>query len=148
MFDTAIDFHPGVNSPSPVTRVLILGYYDGATDGVLQLGDGERIYRFAMPPEGDSAEETDGREFHLRPLPPESWDRLVAIIGEHIAPSWPNWAPIWRFPSPEIQRDVELRVDAILDRAGVVEWQIATGGEFGFDSPIAYPMNRARKVAI
>ncbi len=147
MFEMPIDFQPGINDPSPVTRVLILGYYDGATDGVLQLGEGERSYRFAMLQGGESAEESDGREFQLRPLPPESWDRLVAIIGEHIPPSWPNWAPLWRFPSPEIQCDVEAEVDAILDRAGGVEWEIATYGAGEFGRVIATPSTCSKVVA-
>ena len=147
MFEMPIDFQPGINDPSPVTRVLILGYYDGPTNGVLRLGDGARIYRFDRTDEDGFPVSTDGREFQLRPLPPESWDRLVAIIGEHIPPSWPNWAPLWRFPSPEIQRDVESEVDAILDRAGGVEWEIATYGVGEFGRVIATPSTCSKVVA-
>ena len=143
MFDTASEFQVGLNDPSPVTRVLILGYYDGATDGVLQLGDGKRVYRFDLIEDGAEA-----REFEFRPLAPESWDRLVAVIGEHIAPKWPRWAPVWRFPNPDIQAEVESKVDAILQRAGGVEWEITTPDPVGFTSLIARPMTLARAVAV
>jgi len=143
MFDSTGDFQAGINAPSPVTRVLILGYCDGATDGVMQLGDGERVYRFEMI--RDAAEE---REFSVRPLAPDAWDDLVAIIAEHVAPKWPNWAPLWQFSNPAIQREVERKVDAILDGAGAVEWEIATPDPVGFCSVTARPMIRAGAVAV
>jgi len=46
MFES--DFRPGINDSSPVGRVLILGYSDGATGGVLHLAEGGRVYRFDM----------------------------------------------------------------------------------------------------
>jgi hypothetical protein len=39
------DFVPGVNDPSPVSRVVVFGYSDGATDGVMELAGGA-VYRF------------------------------------------------------------------------------------------------------
>src|SRR5262245_10767151 len=38
----------GNNYPSPVTRVLALGYYDGPTNGVLQCGDGGPVCKFNL----------------------------------------------------------------------------------------------------
>ena len=143
MFDSTGDLRPGLNDPSPVTRVLILGYCDGATDGVMRLADGESAYRFDMIRDG-----IEEREFALRPLAPEAWDDLVAIIGEHIAPKWPNWVPLWKFPDFAIQKVVERKVDAILEGASVVEWEIATRDSVGFGSLTARPLIRARAVAV
>ena len=39
--------HEGRHFPSPVERILALGYYDGPTEGVLRCGTGE-VYRFGL----------------------------------------------------------------------------------------------------
>lgn len=141
-----IDFRVGNNDPSPVTRVLILGYYDGATDGVLQLGDGGRVYRFDLDQDAES--NLEQRTFVLRPLPNESWEQLVGIIAEHIPPQWPYWVPLWRFPTPQIQHDVECRTDAILDQAGDDAWLITTSDPVAFQSFTARPAVRKRSLAV
>jgi hypothetical protein len=130
------DFVPGLNDPSPVSRVFAFGYYDGATDGVLQLGDGGPVYRFDWAEEPTPGRE---REYTLRPLPAGSFERLAAIVGEHIEPHWPAWVPIWKFPSEEVQRDVERRVDAVLDQAGEPKWQITTSDTVSFGAVAAEP---------
>jgi hypothetical protein len=123
----------GNNYPSPVTRVLVLGYYDGPTEGVLQVGPSGEVYRFAMIEEipGQGKNDTDLRSFALSPLPPDSLEAIAATLSPFIAPQWPLWVPVWHFPSPESQRDVEGRVDRVLELAGPVAWQVTTDDLFG-----------------
>lgn len=118
--------HDGPNNPSPVTRVLILGYYDGATDGVLQLGDSGPVYLFDWSDEAHNQDGCDTRSYSLRALADDALDRLTASLAEYHEPKWPAWLPLWQFPTPEIQADVTARVDAILATAGEPEWYIAT----------------------
>jgi hypothetical protein len=109
-------------APTAARRLLILGYYDGATDGVLEADTGD-IYRFDLLDEVHNPDGCDHRSFVLRPLPADSLDRLTEIIGEHIPPAWPHWFPIWRFSSDAIRQDVDTRIDAILAQAGGTEWE-------------------------
>src|SRR4051812_42058969 len=104
----------GGNDPSPVTRVLILGYYDGATDGVLQLGDGGPEYRFEMTRERHDPDGCDERTFDLRPLPAGALDRLADALAPYHAARWPVWAPLWTFPSDGARQAAEGLVAAIL----------------------------------
>ena len=135
--------HPGTNAPSPVSRVLILGFYDGATDGVLQLGDGGPVYRFDLCDEEHNPEGCDTRSYILRPLADDALDRLTAILAEYHEPKWPAWLPVWQFPTPQIQADVTARVDAIL-AAGEPEWVITTTDTVEFTNFEAHPAVTAR----
>jgi hypothetical protein len=123
----------GSNYPSPITRILALGYSDGPTEGVLQVGDQGEVYRFAVvdqfPGQGD--EGTDLRLFGLFPLPPGALGELVTILAPHAEPRWPVWVPLWRFPSDSIRREVEERVDRVLALAGPVQWQITASDLMG-----------------
>lgn len=136
------EFREGWNAPSPVGRVLILGYYDGATDGVLQLNGG-RVYRFDLLDEARNADGLDEREYELRPLPADALDRLVRAIGEYITPTWPVWLPVWRFPSPETEQAVRRQVDAVLEAAATPAWHIVTNDTVEFATLTARPLVRA-----
>jgi hypothetical protein len=133
---------PTANGPPalpPVTRVLILGYYDGATDGVFQCGDGGPVYRFEMTAEDRLPDGPDGRTFDLRPLPPDALDRLAVVLAPYHATQWPVWAPLWTFPSDDARRETEQAVDDILGRAGPVEWTVTTTDTVGFGRVTAVP---------
>ena len=110
-------------------RVIVLGYYDGATNGVIQFPD-ESVFRFDWVDEPDP--NGDERSFNFAPLPPDALDRLTTVIAPYIPPTEPVWFPIWRFPSPEIQRAVEAEVDVILADAGPVNWVVTTSDYHGF----------------
>lgn len=129
------DFVPGLNDPSPVSRVIAFGYYDGATDGVLLLGDGIG-YRFDLAGETHNPDRCDERRYTLRPLPAGSFEELAAVVGEHIEPRWPAWVPVWTFPSDEVRQDVERRVDAILEQADGLRWHITTSDTVRFGSVV------------
>jgi hypothetical protein len=123
----------GNDYPSPITRILALGYYDGPTEGVLQVGDQGRIYRFTLIEEfpGGGEEGTDLRLFGLSPLPPGALGELTTILSPYAEPKWPVWVPLWRFPSDSIRREVEERIDRVLALAGPVQWQVTASDLMG-----------------
>jgi hypothetical protein len=122
-------------TPFPIiTRVLVLGYYDGATDGVLQCGEGGPVYRFDMIDEERVEDGMDSRTYQLRPLPSGSLDRLVEALVPYQPPAWPTWVPIWKFPTEKDQRSVEGIFDAVLDAAGPLEWELTTSDTVEFRS--------------
>jgi hypothetical protein len=131
------DFVPGVNDPSPVTRLLLFGFYDGATDGVMQLGEGGPEYHFDWTDENLAGD--INRRYRLRPLPAGSLDQLAAVVGEHIKPNWPVWLPQWQFPTVEIRAEVDARIDAVLRQAQEPTWHITTEDLISFRSVVAEP---------
>jgi len=108
----------GTHALSAVTRVLILGYYDGATNGVLQFGQEGPVYRFDWIDEARNADGYDVRTYELRPLPGDALEQLVAILKPYHQADWPMWCPLWTFPSEEARLAVEQAFDKILDAAG------------------------------
>lgn len=106
----------GANYPSPVQKVLALGYYDGPTEGVLQCGDGQ-TYRFdclAWEPQTQ-----DLRLFRLSLLPSPGWERLIALCAAYESPRWPVWVV-------GLHEELHQPIQDILRQAGPVEWVIAT----------------------
>ena len=101
---------------SAVGRVLVLGYYDGATDGVMEFG--EAVYRFDPADEGDLVPDVVVRRYTLRPVPADALDRLAAALALLGPATWPVWCPRWQFPTADDQRAAEAAVDAILAESG------------------------------
>lgn len=128
---------PTTNGPHalpPVTRVLILAYYDGATDGVLQVGEDGPEYRFEMTDEQRNPDGLDVRTFDLRPLPAGSLDRVAAALAPYHPARWPVWAPLWTFPSDVDRQAVERAVDEVLAGAGPPEWAVTTSDTVEFST--------------
>jgi|SRR5579884_943465 len=98
----------GVNYSSPVQKVLIFGWYDGPTDGVLQCGDGQ-VYRFDLLAWEPATQ--DLRVFGLFPMPSASWEQLIAICG----------GPGFRW-----QEQLRQPIEDVIRQAGDVEWVVAT----------------------
>jgi hypothetical protein len=136
----ASDIRPGQNDPSGVRRILILGYYDGATEGVLELGPLGDVYQFRLVGELCNPDGIDRRTFVLEPLPPDALERLACVIGAYIDPNWPAWVPIWRFPDEPTRLGVEAEVDVILAAAGSPAWQIETDDHITFKRFTATPL--------
>jgi hypothetical protein len=131
---------PKATPPTGARRVLILGYYDGATDGVLEADTGD-VYRFDLLNETHNPEGLDHRSFALRLLPAGSLDRLTEAIGPHIPPTWPVWLPVWRFPNDATRQDVEQTVDAVLAQAGDLLWEVRPKDTVTFESMVATPLD-------
>jgi hypothetical protein len=117
----------GENCPSPITRVLALGYTDGPTEGVLQFGEGGPVFRFSLIDEVREAapDRDDLRLFGLSGLPVGTLDELTKLLSPYLEPRWPVWVPVWRFPTEEIQNDIEGRVDSLLGPGGPVVWLLS-----------------------
>jgi hypothetical protein len=134
-------FVPGANDPSPVSRLLLFGFYDGATDGVMQLGEGGPEYHFDMTDENLAGDVN--RSYRLRPLPAGSLDKLAAVLGEHFEPNWPVWLPRWKFPTEELRRQVDAQIEAILCQAGEPAWHVVTSDLIDFGSVVAEQLHSA-----
>jgi hypothetical protein len=118
--------HEGCNFHSPFTKILGLGYYDGPTNGVLQVGTSGQIYRFDLVDELHNPEGLDLRLFVLAPLPSTALVRLEHAYAPYWTPQWPLWVPIWHFPNPADRQAVEKLTDEVLQQAAPAEWVIAT----------------------
>src|SRR5262249_14377819 len=122
------DFREGANYPSPVTRVVALGYYDGPTQGVLQCGDDGPVYKFGLIEGPFSADDGlwDMRVFAVAPLPGRALARLTEAYSRFWAPRWPVWVPMWHFADPTDEQAMNRLSDEVLGQAGPTEWVIAT----------------------
>ena len=86
--------HAGQNRPADPPRMIVLGFYDGPTAGVVQFGERGPVFRFTMPDEDEQlSSHADTRVYHFQPLPPDALDRMSAVISPHITPTWPDWFP-------------------------------------------------------
>src|SRR6266542_238922 len=112
---------PGANGSiafGPPTRMIVLGFYDGPTEGVIQFEPDGPAFRFEMPDEDDQlGRRNRAREFLFFPLPPGTVDRLAALLAPYQPPAWPVWCPLWQFPTPVIRAEVEAATDALLRTA-------------------------------
>ena len=133
------DFHEGENNPSPISRVFVTGYYDGPTNGVLQLGPAGPVYRFDQRDE--DIDSPDTRTYELRKLPNDSLTRIVDLLAPYHSPTWPVWCPSWKFPTECAQGDIEEALDLLLDKAGSKVWEIETADWVQFSNVTAHSSN-------
>ena len=126
-------FQEGLNDPSPIDKVVALGYHDGPTEGLLQVGDCGPVYRFQTLDEVSDPDDLDLRVYGLYPLPNDSLSKLTEVLAPYHQPHWPIWWPIWQFPSDEIRQSVDKQVQAILDKSGPLTWIVI--GHLG-NSPV------------
>jgi hypothetical protein len=111
---------------SPFDRAIVLGWYDGPTEGLVRCGVCHRVYRFEML---DSVDEDRGiRVYNLAPLPADSMDLLVEALSPYATPSWPMWAPLWKFPTEDDRSAVDRAVDDLMARAKRPEFVVTTTG--------------------
>src|SRR4051812_4103582 len=83
----------GRSYPSPFSRLLALGYYDGPTDGFLLDERGGQAFHFEML---DSDEEDNLRIYRLAPVPAEAVRALIEALTRFEPPRVPSWVPGWR----------------------------------------------------
>jgi len=107
--------HEGENYPSPFSRLLALGYYDGATDGFLVDEAAGQAFRFEML---DGDEDDRRRVFRLAPVPVEAVTRLMEQLACFEPPRQPYWVPGWR-------AEMEGPVRSALERTGQPAWLVA-----------------------
>jgi hypothetical protein len=114
----------GTNPLGTPTRMILLGYYDGPTEGVIQFADGA-VYRFVMPDEDEQlARQWFPRDYAFSPLPSDALDRLEVVLAEHLTPQRPSWYVNWQFETPDVEREVDARVATILAEASPAAWRV------------------------
>jgi hypothetical protein len=120
----------------PFHRMVVLGYYDGPTDGIIQCANCSEEYRFdLLDADWDAATEVP-RIFSLTPMPPGSLEQLAAECqSEDRAPDWSRqpchvW-PHWDYPSPAEREAADRRIREILGQGTEPAWVAAwwTGDE-------------------
>jgi len=123
--------------PSPFDRAIVLGWYDGPTEGLVRCGACKRIFRFVAL---DSVDEDRGiRIYSLAPMPADSFERLIDALSPFMTPSWPMWVPRWEFPEEADRINIDRLVDDLIGRADAPELAITTPGlleEIGDARPI------------
>src|SRR5262245_35605360 len=117
-----VALHEGRNYRSPFTKLLVLDYYDGPTDGVVLADEGSRSYRFQMLA-GDG-ETHDVRIVRLAPLPPDGLAGLVEVYALYEPVRWPFWFLSWH-------EGLYEEDEPLLAQAGPVKWVVATDDLLG-----------------
>jgi hypothetical protein len=113
-----------VNPFGMPSRMILLGYYDGPTEGVIQFQSGS-VYRFLMPDEERQlSRQSFPRDYALHPLPADALDRLEAVLAEHLTPLRPARYVNWQFESPDVERDTDRHVATILGEAAPAAWLV------------------------
>jgi hypothetical protein len=69
--------------------MIVLGFYDGPTAGIVECALSHRVYRFEML---DWDDEQRVRIFRLAEMPPETVAECVAVFAPQ-QPKWPIWVP-------------------------------------------------------
>jgi hypothetical protein len=100
--------------PSPFSRIIILGYYDGATTGALECRECGLCYRFEML---YWDEQQDKRIFGLFPLKRECFERLIEVLQPYSTPGWPWLVVKWEFANSEEKQLVDQQVERLLCQA-------------------------------
>ena len=121
--------HEGTHFPSPFSRVVALGYYDGPTNGLLECGAGGQVFKFDLLDEQANPEGLEVRVFGLALLSPSALTQLAQAYARFFTPRWPVWVPVWQFPRREDQEAMERLTDQVLQQAGPVQWVVATAGD-------------------
>jgi hypothetical protein len=106
------------------SRLLILDFYDGMTEGIIELGSSGPVLFLKMT--GNELCGEVFRTFHVQELPEDSFEECVRILAEAQAPKWPVWYPIWEFNDEETQHAVEAVFDKVLSQGRRTEWELTS----------------------
>ncbi len=131
------DFVAGHDYPSPVTHVIGFGYSDGVTDGILKTRGGS-VYRFHLVDEDHNPDGLDRRTFRLARLPATAFTDIVALLSPFVDARWPCWVPLWEFPSDDVRRSVDEKIEGWLDAAGPDAWLVKA--QDLLDTIASYPL--------
>ena len=109
------------------SRLIALGFYDGATDGVAQCAAYGAAWAFSLV---DMCIRWDGlddlRIFALARLGEGDFERLVSLCERTgRTPAFPYWVPLWTFPTAELKAQTESEVDALLSGNAPADWLVA-----------------------
>ena len=76
--------------PSPFSKLVMLGYYDGPTDGLIECATCATTYAFRKIDWDDGQ---NLRVFALAPIPGHDLKELQELGPTQETPKWPTWAP-------------------------------------------------------
>ena len=92
-------------------RVLVTGYYDGPTEGIIDLGGNVGVFCFE---EVAFDNDRQTRVSKLSPVPVEQLESIIAALSSALgSPKWPFWMPLWRFEDENVRREIEAELDAL-----------------------------------
>lgn len=109
--------------PSPFSRLVATGYYDGPTEGLLECGTCATIYSFKML---DWDHSQDLRVFALSPV---SGHTLQEVERGAVAAVTPHW-PVWVLAGPATDK-IAAVVEQIRSTAAPEEFVVATTNLLG-----------------
>lgn len=103
-------------------KILCIGWYDGATSGLVLCSDPKEAFRFDLIA-WDGAQKH--RIFALSPLDATRFDEAVDLLRGNDSPTWPMWCPV--FPPRVGSEAMYELLDAILKSAGAPKYIV--GGD-------------------
>jgi hypothetical protein len=124
-----------ISTESPFTRILVFGWYDGLTSGLLQCGACGQTY-FADLVTWDS--EQVARIYVLKKVDRDKFERAIAAHGAMEPPRWPVWFP--RYPDASTLETVGRTIDEAAHSGLLVDLVVAT-------ADIAVRIDRARRLS-
>ena len=96
-------------------RVIVTGYYDGPTEGIIDLGDDVGVFCFEEVA-FDNGRQT--RVSKLSRVPAEQLESIIAALSSALGPpKWPLWMPMWQFEDENLRLKIEAELDAFCARA-------------------------------
>ena len=91
-------------------RVLVTGYYDGPTEGIVDFGDELGVFCFK---EVAFDNERQVRVSKLARVAPEPFESIIAALCSNLGPAkWPFWVPIWAFNNEVSRLAIESDLNA------------------------------------
>ena len=97
-------------------QVIALDWSDGPREGLCELAVPQCVFYFHTISERTVDDDLDDRLFRIWGLPSGSMEVVLSALQDLGRPSSAVWAPVWRFSSPEAQRDAEAAIRMIEDR--------------------------------
>jgi hypothetical protein len=98
-------------------RVLVTGYFDGPTAGIIDLGDEFGVFCFE---EVAFDNDRQARVFRLSAVPSNLFQIIINALSSVFGPpKWPFWMPIWQFEDENVRCTIESQLDALCARAEV-----------------------------
>ena len=91
-------------------RVLVTRYYDGPTQGILDLGDEVGVFCFK-----EMAFDNDRqvRVSKLARVAPEPFESIISALSSNLGrPRWPFWVPLWNFSNETARLAIEADLEA------------------------------------
>jgi hypothetical protein len=91
-------------------RVLVTGYYDGPTEGIIDFGDEFGVFCFK---EAAFDNEREVRVLKLARVAPEPFEAIIGALRSNLGPpKWPFWVPMWKFSDENARLAIESELNA------------------------------------